>query len=185
MAQQERTTVLDGTGEIEQLTPGVEQITDGEPQLPSRPTSPLVKVTEDEKRSKPLPVAPRPPMPSGEQLIEQQAAQSLYGIPVVKVNRYSGNDQEWRELVRWDIPDGYTGDLHAISLLSDNDSATRYRVVIGNIDQDLPTDRQTSTPLEMPWRRTVIPGGTSVYVEVVSPAATAIVVDGMITGSLR
>ena len=185
MAEQERTTVLEGTGEIEQLTPGVEQVVRGEPQLPSRPSSPLVKVTEDEKRTEPLPVSPRPPLPSAEQIAEQQAQQALYGIPIVKINRYSGSDQDWVELVRWDIPVGFTGDLHEISLLSDQDSKTRYRVVIGNIDQGFPTDRQTSTPLEMPWRRTVLPGGTSVYVEVVSPDGTAIVVDGMITGSVR
>ena len=184
MAEQER-TVLEGTGEIEQLTPGVEQVVRGEPQLPSRPPSPLVPVREDEKRTEPLPVSPRPALPSTEQIAAQQAQQSLYGIPVVKINRYSGNDTEWTELVRWDIPMGFTGDLHEISLLSDQDSKTRYRLVIGNIDQHLPTDRQTSTPLEMPWRRTVIPGGTSVYVEVVSPDGTTITVDGMITGSVR
>ena len=185
MAQQERTGVLEGTGEIEQLTPEVEQVVRGEPQVPSRPPSPLVPVREAEKRTEPLPVSPRPAMPSSEQIAAQEAQQSLYGIPVVKVNRYVGGDQEWRELVRWDIPAGFTGDLHEISLLSDQDSKTRYRVVIGNIDQDFPTDRQTSTPLEMPWRRTVIPGGTSVYVEVVSPDGTTITVDGMITGSVR
>ena len=185
MAQEERTGVLEGTGEIEQLTPGVEQVVSGEPQVSSRPPSPLVKVAEAEKRIEPLPVSPRAAMPSSEQIQEQQAQQALYGIPVVRLNRYSGSDQDWVELVRWDIPMGYTGDLHEISLLSDNDSKTRYRIVIGNIDQNLPTDRQTSTPLEMPWRHTVLPGGTSVYVEVVSPDGTAIIVDGMITGSER
>jgi len=185
MAQQERTGVLEGTGEIEQLTPGVEQVVSGEPQVPSRPPSPLVPVREAEKRTEPLPVSPRPALPSSEQIAAQQATQALYGIPVVKINRYSGTDQDWVELVRWDIPVGYTGDLHEISLLSNNDSKTRYRVVIGNIDQNIPTDRQTTTPLEMTWRRTVLPGGSSVYVEVVSPDGTAIVVDGMITGSVR
>ena len=150
MAQEERTGVLEGTGAIEQLEPGVEQITDGEPQVPSRPTSPLIKVSEKEKRTEPLPVTPRPALPSAEQIATQVAEQSLYGIPVVRLNRYSGSDTEWRELVRWDIPEGFTGDLHEISLLSDQDSKTRYRVVIGNIDQQFPTDRQTSTPLEMP-----------------------------------
>ena len=185
MAQEERTGVLEGTGEIEQLTPGVEQVVSGEPQVPSRPPSPLVEVAQPEKRTEPLQVFPRAPLPSAEQIIEQQAQQSLYGIPVVRLNRYWGSDKDWVELVRWDIPTGFTGDLHEISLLSDNDSKTRYRIVIGNIDQNLPTDRQTSTPLEMPWRRTVLPGGSSVYVEVVSPDGTAIVVDGMITGSVR
>ena len=185
MAEEERTGVLEGTGEIEQLTPGVEQVVRDEPQIPSRPSSPLVEVSEDEKRTEPLPVAARPPLPSGEQLIEQQAQQILYGIPIVRLNRYSGDSKDWKELVRWDIPQGYTGDLHEISLVSDQDSKTRYRLVIGNIDQNLPTDRQTNTPLEMPWRQTVLPGGTSVWVEVSSPDGTAIAVDGMITGSVR
>jgi len=185
MEQQERTGVLEGTGEIEQLTPGVEQVVRGEPQIPSRPPSPLVEVSEDEKRTEPLPVVPRPPLPSGEQLAQQEAAQTLYGIPVVKLNRYGGNSEEWKELVRWDIPEGYTGDLHEISLLSNLDSKTRYRLVIGNIDQYFPTDRATNTPLEMPWRHTVIPGGTSVWAEVRTTDGTAIIVDGMITGSVR
>ena len=185
MAQEERTSVLEGTGTIEQLIPGVEQVVSGEPQVPSRPPSPLVAVSESEKRTEPLPVGPRAAMPSSEVIAEQQAQQALYGLPVVRLNRYSGNDQDWVELIRWDIPEGYTGDLHEISLLSNNDSKTRYRVVIGNIDQNLPTDRQTNTPIDMTWRHTVLPGGTSVYVEVVSPDGTAIVVDGMITGSVR
>jgi len=185
MAQQERTGVLEGTGEIEQLTPGVEQVVSGEPQVPSRPPSPLVEVAQPEKRTEPLPVVPRAPLPSAQQIVEQQAQQALYGIPVVRLNRFSGSDQDWIELVRWDIPVGFTGDLHEISLLSDNDSKTRYRLVIGNIDQGIPTDRQTNTPLEMPWRRTVLPGGTSVYVEVRTTDGTAIIVDGMITGSVR
>ncbi len=185
MAEQERTGVLEGTGEIEQLTPGVEQVVRGEPQIPSRPPSPLVEVREDEKRTEPLPVSARPSLPSGEKLIQEQAQQVLYGIPIVRLNHYEGSDRDWVELVRWDIPEGYTGDLHEISLLSDLDSKTRYRLVIGNIDQNLPTDRKTNTPLDMPWRRTVLPGGTSVYVEVVSPDGTAIAVDGMITGSVR
>ncbi|MBA7613104.1 hypothetical protein ES703_20347 [subsurface metagenome] len=186
MAEQERTGVLEGTGEIEQLTPGVEQVVSGEPQVPSRPPSTLVPITEAEKRTEPLPVAPRPPLPSTEEVATQQAQQALYGIPVVKLNRYEGTDQDWVELVRWDIPLGFTGDLHEISLLSDNDEKTRYHVVIGNIDQKIPTDRQTSTPVEMTWRRTVLPGGTSVYVGVrTTDGTTSIIVDAMITGSVR
>ena len=184
MAQQ-RTGVLEGTGEIEQLTPGVEQVVSSEPQVPSRAPSPLVEVSQDEKRTEPLPVAARPPMPSGEQLVQQEAAQTLYGIPVVRLNHIETSDKDWVELVRWDIPEGYTGDLHEISLLSDLDSKTRYRIVLGNIDQNIPTDRKTNTPLDMPWRHTVIPGGTAVYIEISSPDGSAIVVDGIITGSVR
>ncbi|MBA7694881.1 hypothetical protein ES703_103496 [subsurface metagenome] len=185
MAEQEKTQVLEGTGEIEQLTPGVEQVVRGEPQIPSRAPTKLVEVAEDEKRTEPLPVTPRPSMPTGEELAAEQAQQNLYGIPVLKINHYVGDDRDWVELVRWDVPQGYTGDLHAISLLSNNDAKTRFRIVIGNIDQDIPTDRQTNTPFEAPWRRTVLPGGTSTYIEVVTTDGTEIIVDGMITGSVR
>ncbi|MBA7698376.1 hypothetical protein ES703_107053 [subsurface metagenome] len=177
--------VMDATGTIQQLVPGVEQIVDGEPQLPSRPSSPLVTITEPEKRVAPMPVAPRPPLPSTEQIAQQQAYQQLYGGPVLKVNRYSGTDQDWVELVRWDIPIGYTGDLHQISLVSSNDAKTRYRVFLVNVDQGIPTDRQTVTPVTWPWDRTVLPGGYAVWVEVRSTDGTPIVVDGMLTGTVR
>ena len=177
--------VMDATGTIQQLVPVVEQIVDGEPQLPSRPSSPLVTITEPEKRAAPMPVAPRPPLPSAEQIAQQQAYQQLYGGPVLKVNRYSGGDKDWVELIRWDVPIGYTGDLHQISLVSSNDAKTRYRVFLANVDQNIPTDRQTLTPVTWPWDRSVLPGGYAVWVEVRSTDATPIVVDGMLTGTVR
>ena len=180
--------VMPATGELEQLVPIEEQIVDGEPQLPTRPSSPLVDIREEEKRMVPLPTGPRPPLPSGAQIAEQQAIQAIFGIPLVKWNRYSGSDQTWQELIRWDIPSGYTGDLHELSLQSDNDAMTRWRIVIGNIDQDIPTDRQLTTPVTFPFDRTVLPGGTGVWVEVMSttPGVPGIInVDATITGSIR
>ena len=177
--------VQDATGTIRQLVPEEEQIVAGEPQLPSRPSSPLVDIEQPEKRVAPMPVAPRPPLPSQEQIAEQQAYQQLYGGPVLVVNRYSGGDLDWVELVRWDLPIGYTGDLHTISLLSDNDAKTRYRIFLANVDQQIPTDRQTNTPQEHKWDRTVLPGGYAVWVEVRSTDGTAIIVDGSITGTVR
>jgi len=182
---EERTTVLEGTGAIEQLTPEVEQVVRSEPQLPSRPSSPLVTITEPGKREPPMPVSPRAPLPSAEQIAEQTAYQVIYGGPVLKVNRYTGTDQEFVELLRWDIPVGFTGDLHEISLVSSNDAKTRYRIFLGNVDQHVPTDRQTQTPLTLSWDRTVLPGGTSVWVEVRTTDGTAINVDGTITGTIR
>lgn len=177
--------VMDASDTIRQLAPEDEQIVDGEPQLPSRPSSPLVKIDQPEKRAVPMPVGPRPPLPSAEEVAAQQAYQTIYGGPVLKVNRYSGSDQDWVELVRWDVPLGYTGDLHSISVLSDNDEKTRYRVFLANVDQSLPTDRQTTTPQEWKWDRTVLPGGSAVWVEVRSTDGTSINVDGTITGTVR
>jgi len=177
--------VMDATGTIRQLIPDEEQIVDGESQTPTRPASPLVKVFEPDKRTAPMPVAARPPLPSMEQQQQEQAYQALYGGPVLKVNRYSGSDQDWVELVRWDIPIGYTGDLHEISLQSSNDGKTRYRIFLANQDQQVPTDRQTQTPLTFNWDRTVLPGGTSVWVEVRTTDGTAVIVDATITGTIR
>jgi len=177
--------VMDATGTIRQLLPDEEQIVDGESQTPTRPSSPLVAVFEPDKRTAPLPVAQRPPLPSMEQQQQEQAYQALYGGPVLKVNRYSGTDQDWVELLRWDIPMGYTGDLHEISIQSSNDAKTRYRIFLANHDQNVPTDRQTQTPISFNWDRTVLPGGTSVWVEVRTTDGTAINVDCTITGTVR
>lgn len=177
--------VMPGTGELEQLVPIEEQIVAGEPQLPTRPSSPLVPLKEEEKRMAPTPTAPRPAMPGAAQIAEQQAIQAIYGTPVLKWNQYIGGDKEWRELVRWDIPSGYVGDLHEIALQSSNDAETRWRIVIANQDQDIPTDRTLATPTSFKWDRGILPGGTSVFVEIVSTVGNSITVDGSITGSVR
>jgi len=177
--------VKEATGSIRQLTPGVEQIVDGESQLPTLPSSPLVVIEQTEKRTIPLPVSPRPPLPTAEEVSAQQAYQTIYGGPVLKVNRYVGSSQNWVELVRWDIPLGYNGDLHEIALVSSLDEKTRYRVFIANVDQSIPTNVQTLTPQSWKWDRTIVPGGTAIWVEVMSTDGTGINVDATLTGTLR
>lgn len=177
--------VMPATGELIQLEPHEEQIVDGEPQLPSRPSSPLVHLEEKEKRTVPLPTGPRPPLPNAAQVAEQQAIQSIYGQPVLVWNRYTGSDKDWRELIRWAIPLGRTGDLHELALKSDNDAQTRWRIILGNVDQNVPTDRTLATPINWPWDRTILPGGTEVSVQVYSADGSAITVDGQISGSIR
>jgi len=177
--------VQEATGTLQQLIPDVEQMTDGESQLPSRVLSTLVDLEQPEKRTVPLPVAPRPPLPTTEEIAQQQAYQQIYGGPVLRINRYAGSDQDWTELVRWDIPIGFTGDLREIAIVSDNDEKTRYRVFLANQDQNIPTDRQTTSPQNWPWDRTILPGGTSCWIEVRSTDGTAIVVDATLTGAVR
>lgn len=177
--------VMPGTGELEQLVPDIEQIVDGEAQFPTRPSSPLIPLKEAEKRAKPTPTAPRPSLPSTEAISEATAIQMIYGTPVLKWNRLTISKTEWQELVRWDIPIGYTGDLRELALRSSNDEKTRWRVVLGNVDQDIPSDKQLTTPTAFPWRHTVIPGGTSCFVEVLSSDGTSFTVDASITGTVR
>jgi len=177
--------MMPATGELEQLEPIEEQVVDGEPQLPTRPGSPLVPLIVEEKRAVPTPTAPRPALPSVSEVEAAETIQNIYGTPVLKWNRLEETSKEWRELVRWDIPIGFTGDLHEIALQSDNDAKTRWRVVIANRDQDIATDRQLTTPVAFRWDRGVLPGGKSVWVDFLSSDGTAIIVDGSITGSVR
>lgn len=176
---------MPGTGELQQLVPEEEQITDGEPQLQTRPGSPLVHLEEEEKRTKPTPTAPRPSLPSEEEVEDAETIQAIYGTPVLRWNRLTDTKKEFQELLRWDIPVGYTGDLHEIALKSSSDSKTRWKIVIAGVDQDVPTDRQLTTPVNFPFQRGVLPGGTSIYVAFMSSDGTSITVDGTITGSVR
>lgn len=169
----------------QQLTPEQQQVVGAEVQEPIILGSPPPVIKEEEKRTVPLPVAGRPVMPAGQALAQAEAQQVIYGVPIAKLGHYVGTDGDFVELVRWDVTPGFTGDLHEISLLSTNDANTRYRLVIGNVDQKLPTDRQTSTPLDFKWQRGVIPGGTSVFVQVRALAGVNITVDGVITGTER
>lgn len=180
-------------GVATQLPPDVEQVVGAEGQTAHAPGSPPPVIGLPEKRTPPLPtrgvVATAVPIVTEEGVVVEPEPVPepviVAEYPILKVNRYSGTDQDYQELVRWDIPTGMVGDLHEISLVSDNDTLTRYRIIIGNVDQQLPTDRATQTPVSFPWRQNTIPGGSTVYVAVLSTDGTSINVDGMISGTER
>lgn len=181
-----------------QLTPDDEQIVDGEPQTITQPPTPLIQIEEPLKTEAPLPggaaYPPGYPIPAaapGGVTPEAGGGPAAGGAPAVpftypilRINEYAGTDTSWQELIRWDIPDGWVGDLHEIALNSTDDTHTRYRIILANVDQNVPTDRPTSTPWTGPWRNIRIPGGFTVRVDIMSTDGTAIVVDGSITGSL-
>ena len=54
-----------------------------------------------------------------------------------------------------------------------------------DIDQQWPTDRQTTTPFSLPFRDTKIPGGTSIYIELRSTDGTTINVEASLSGTVR
>jgi len=173
------------SGVERQLTPEEQQLVDGESQTLTQFPAPLIEIAEPDKRTEPLPVSV---VPTAEAVIPSTTSSTgaiLVGQPVSRVNKYSGADLDWVELLRWDIPLGYMGDLHEISLLSDNDATTRYRVFLANIDQQWPTDRAQTTPLTQPWNDTKIPGGTSVYIQVRSTDGTSINVEASLTATVR
>ena len=175
--------VSTATGEERQLSPEEEQVVGTEVQDPRVPGV-LPVLEETDPRIAPLPARPRAPLPTSVEIQEQVARQTLFGRPVLRIDRYTGSDADWAMLVRWDIPEDYTGDLHEISLLSDDDANTRFRIIIGGLDQDAP-DKQITTPVSLPFKGGVIPGGTAVTVEVRAVAGTTINVDAFISGTER
>ena len=101
----------------------------------------------------------------------------------LRMNRYSGTDTSWQVLVEWAIPQGLTGNLREIILQSDNDAKARYRVFIGDDDQQIPTDRQTKTPQTWLFPENEVPAGTSVRIDVLSVDGSSIIVDATLTGA--
>ncbi len=173
------------SGVERQFTPDEQQIVDGEPQLVIQPGAPLIPIEEPERRMEPLPVTA---VPTAEAAIPSTPGPSgtlIVGQPVAKVNRLTTASQDWQELLRWDVPVGYIGDLHELSVLSDNDTKTRYRVWLANVNQQWPLDRLTTTPLTLPFRETKIPGGTSVYIEILSTDGTSINLEASLTATVR
>ncbi len=176
--------VREATGAAEeQLPPDVEQLVGAEIQEPLVPGA-LPRIEEEPQRIAPLPTVPRAPLPAPAVVQEQIARQTLFGQPIIRDNRYSGGSTDWVSLVRWDIPEGFTGDLEDISILSDDDSLTRYRILINGVDQELASDKQISTPKNWAWAKTTVISG-SVTIEVRSTDGTSINVDGSITGTER
>jgi hypothetical protein len=88
-------------------------------------------------------------------------------------------------LLSWVVPAGDIGDLHQISIQSDNDAKTRYRITIADTDMQVPLDRQLATPVDFNWREGLLPGPATVMVEVRSTDGTSITIDGLITGTFR
>lgn len=177
------------SGVPQQFPPDEQQVVDGESQVRTLSPAPLVEIAEPEKRVAPSETGQYPPE-AGEFITEEgegapAAAPISVAFPIVRWTRYVGTDKDFRELVAWDIPLGYVGDLHEISLVSDNDAKTRWKIMIGDTNMNLPVDRTLATPITMPWRDNKLPGPTSVRIEVFSTDGTSITVDGMITGTLR
>ncbi len=172
-----------------QLTPDEQQFVDGELQTITRAPMPTIPLEEPPKKEATLPAGAA--YPTGYTPITEGGGEAgavgpiiPYTYPILRINRYSGTETTWQVLAAWDIPDGWIGDLHEISINSDDDDHTRWRIILANVDQNIPTDRPMSTPWTGPWRDIKIPPGFSVRIDVMSTDGTAITADASITGSI-
>jgi hypothetical protein len=183
------------SGVSQQLTPDQSQITDGETQVSTLPPAEIIPLVEPDKRIAPSPTG-QYPGEAGEAITEEaggvtaeEAAAAAppvqIALPILRWTRYVGTDTSFVQILSWDIPSGYVGDLHEFSLVSSNDDKTRWRITIGGFDQVVPQDRTLLTPITPPWRDTILPGPTQVLIEALSVDGTSITIDAMISGTLR
>lgn len=178
------TTSEDRSGLRRQLVPEEEQVVGTEGQIAQEPGEPLPVLADIDRIEAPLPARARISfaLPAGLTAEETLQRVQLGGFPVLFMNRYEGGETDWQMLARWDVLNGVIGDLHEISLATNNAAKTRYRILIGGREMSIP-DRQVAALLAFPFRNNNIPGPTSVTIEVRSTDNTSIIVDGFIVGS--
>lgn len=104
----------------------------------------------------------------------------LGGSPIARVDRYSGSDEEYQEVVKWTVTKGKQGELKEVSMISDTYAKTEFKLTIAGEEQF--TDVIIQAPLTLPFPENSLPAGSVVLLECRSTDGTALVVDGSITG---
>lgn len=106
------------------------------------------------------------------------------GTPIAEEGRLPTASNVYATVVSWTVSAGNEGDLHELSMISDNLAATEFRLTIGGVEQW--TNRVLQSTLSLPWRENRLATAVVVLLEARSPDnATAIIVDGSITGTER
>ncbi|MFC1935914.1 hypothetical protein ACFLX9_04085 [Chloroflexota bacterium] len=106
------------------------------------------------------------------------------GVPISRVDRLATNDNvSYQQVVEWTVAAGSEGDLHEISLFSDDFSKTQFRLTIAGVQQW--TDRVVGTSLSIPYRANRLPAGAQVLLQARSTDGTLVTVDGSISGAER
>lgn len=106
------------------------------------------------------------------------------GLPISRVDRLATSDAvNYQEVVEWTVAVGNEGDLHEVSLFSDDFSKTRFRLTIAGAQQW--ADRVVGTSLSIPYRANRLPAGAQVLLEARSTDGTLVTVDGSISGAER
>ena len=105
-------------------------------------------------------------------------------MPISRVDRLATNDAvNYQEVVEWTVAAGKEGDLHEISVFSDDFSKTQLRLFIASVLQW--ADRVIGTSLSIPYRANRLPAGAQVLLEARSTDGTLVTVDGSISGAER
>ncbi len=99
--------------------------------------------------------------------------------PIFEINRYSGVLGAWQKVVEWKVTGGSRGELKEISVICDDYTNLRVRIVIAGLER---TDKQLQTALTLPYQDLKLLSGQVVVVYCKSNGVAAIVFDACIIG---
>ena len=105
------------------------------------------------------------------------------GTPVSRLGRLTTTSLTYLQVVEWTVTSAGDGDLHEISMFTDNFTLTRFRLTIGGVVQW--TNQIIGASLTIPFRANRLAGGVQILLDAQSTDGTQIVVDGAISGSER
>ena len=101
-------------------------------------------------------------------------------IPVAKVDRYTGTDQTYKEIVKWRVQERTEGELKEVSIVSNNYDKTHFKLVIAGITFFI--DKKIQAPLTLPFPETKLRPSQEVIIQCKSVDGTSITCDGSVTG---
>lgn len=99
--------------------------------------------------------------------------------PILEINRYSGVLAAWQEVVKWEVTAGSRGELKEISMICDNYTPLKVKIVVAGLQR---TDKQLQTALTLPYQDLKLISGQVVAVYCKSEGVTAINFDACIIG---
>ena len=125
-----------------------------------------------------------PPLTDREVDLQNPEAQLATGIPRANVGRrVTADTVNYTTVVSVTVATGNDGDLHEVSMFTDDFTETQFRLTIGGVQQF--TDRVIGTSLSLPWRANRLDAGDVILLEARSVTGVSVTVDGSITLSQR
>ena len=99
--------------------------------------------------------------------------------PILEINRYSGVLGSWQKVVEWKVTDGSRGELKEISVICDDYTNLKVRIVVAGLERK---EKQLQTALTLPFKDLKLISGQVVTVYCHSNGVAAIVFDACIVG---
>jgi hypothetical protein len=106
-------------------------------------------------------------------------------IPILVFNSYTNADKSFQQLIGWSVSEGCTGRLLDLTLRSNVDDKTLWKVILSGRDMKLPTDKRLPTPAELHYYGTQVSGPEAVVVQVASADGTTITCSALLTAALE